>query len=351
VIDDCSVTLLRQDMKMGAVTHAPQVEVPDRPDEHGRQRRGVASPPDAVLVVHGGAGPRRTGGDGRSDAELRGALELAVDAGWRRLGAGAEAACVAAVCVLEDCPLFNAGIGAALAADAGVWCDATLMSADGYAGAVAAVQGIRHPILAAQALAHAEAGPLLWAGRSTELAALHDLELIAPELMVTERQRCRLDSHRARQGVHESTAHDDGDRAGTVGAICLDATGRLAAATSTGGFCGKAPARVGDSAIFGAGTWAHPLTCAVSATGDGEPFLRVLFAHQIHARMLHASQDLATAACDALAAVRDAGGRGGAICIDAHGIIATPVSSDIMYRASRRTGQRTYTALGGPTAR
>src|SRR5918992_589985 len=76
-----------------------------------------------------------------------------------------------------------AGVGSALAADAGVWCDATLMSAEGYAGAVAAVQGIRHPILAAQALAHAEAGPLLWAGRSTELAALHDLELIDPELM------------------------------------------------------------------------------------------------------------------------------------------------------------------------
>lgn len=321
------------------MTHAARA---NRADELGWQGQGPAWTPDAVLVVHGGAGPRRSKEDGRSDAELRRVLELAIDSGWRQLAAGAEAACVAAVCALEDCPLFNAGIGSALATDAGVWCDAALMS-EGYAGAVAAVQGIRHPILAAQALAHADGGPLLWAGRSAELAALHDLERVDPELMVTQRQLRRLAASRARQGERDKT--------GTVGAVCLDATGRLAAATSTGGFCGKAPARVGDSAIFGAGTWAHPLTCAISATGDGEPFLRVLFAHDVHARMLHGGQDLATAARGALAAVRAAGGRGGAICVDARGIIATPVSSDIMYRAARRVGRRTYTALGGSSAR
>lgn len=336
---------------MALVTPAAIDEMPDHADAQDRQGRGPASPSGPVLVVHGGAGPRRTE-DERSDVELRGALELAIDAGWRRLAAGAEAACVAAVCMLEDCPLFNAGIGSALAADAGVWCDATLMSGEGYAGAVAAVQGIRHPILAAQALAHADGGPLLWAGRSAELAALHHLELVNPELMVTERQRRRLAARLAHESERHATAQDDrGGTTGTVGAVCLDATGRLAAATSTGGFCGKAPARVGDSAVFGAGAWAHPLTCAVSATGAGEPFLRVLFAHQIHMRMLHGGQDLATAARDALAVVGDAGGLGGAICVGADGVIATPLSSEIMYRASRRLGQRTYTALGGPSAR
>lgn len=259
---------------------------------------------------------------------------------------------MAAVCLLEDCPLFNAGIGSTLAADAGVWCDATLMSAGGRAGSVAGLQGIRHPILAARALAHADGGPLLWAGRAAELAALHDLELVDPELMVTERQRRRLAAHRTAEGEREARSQGKGEGEGggmgTVGAVCLDSTGRLAAATSTGGFCGKSPARVGDSAILGAGTWAHALTCAVSATGDGESFLRVLFAHQIHARMLHGSQGLAAAARDALAAVGEAGGRGGAICLDAHGTIAMPISSDVMYRASRRSGQRTFTALGGP---
>ena len=296
-----------------------------------------------VLVVHGGAGPRRADDDGRSDAELRRELAVAVDAGWLQVSAGAEAACIAAVSVLEDSPLFNAGTGSVLAADGGVWCDATLMCGDGRAGAVAAVQGIRHPILAAQALAHADPGPLLWAGSTAELAALHDLELVDPGLMVTERQRRRLAARRFREGGYDAAA-------GTVGAVCLDATGRLAAATSTGGFCGKPPARVGDSAIFGAGTWAHPDTCAVSATGDGEAFLRVLFAHDIHARMLFGGEDLAAAADTALAAVRAAGGLGGAICVDARGAIAMPFSSDVMYRAWRCADRRTYTAIGGSEA-
>jgi isoaspartyl peptidase/L-asparaginase-like protein (Ntn-hydrolase superfamily) len=239
--------------------------------------------------------------------------------------------------VLEDSPLFNAATGSALAADGAVWCDATLMSADGRAGAVAAVQGIRHPILAARALAHAAHGPLLWAGGSDQLAELHELERLDPARMVTERQRRRLAAQQARRAEDEPAA-------GTVGAVCLDALGGLAAATSTGGYCGKLPARVGDSAVFGAGTWAHPRTCAVSATGDGEAFLRVLFAHEVHARMLHGGEDVAAAAAAALAAVRQAGGLGGAICVDAGGAIATPLSSEVMYRAWRRGGQRTYTS-------
>lgn len=292
-----------------------------------------------VLIVHGGAGARRAD-DARSEAEIGHSLELALDAGWRRLSDGAEAACVAAVCVLEDSALFNAGRGSALAADAGVWCDATLMCATGRAGAVAAIQGIRHPILAAQALARCDQRPLLWAGDSLKLAARHGLERLDPELMITERQRRRLAAQRSRRV--------DDDAAGTVGAVCLDARGQLAAATSTGGYCGKPPARVGDSAIFGAGTWAHPMTCAVSATGDGESFLRVLFAHDVHARMLYGRDDLATSASAGLAAVRQAGGLGGAICIDASAAIAMPITSDVMYRAWRRAGEPPHTALGGP---
>jgi isoaspartyl peptidase/L-asparaginase-like protein (Ntn-hydrolase superfamily) len=295
-----------------------------------------------ILIVHGGAGPRRAGDDARSDAELRRELERAIAAGWQHVDADAEAACVAAVCLLEDSPLFNAGTGSALAADGGVWCDATLMGGDGRAGAVAAVAGIRNPIRAAQALAQADRGPLLWAGRSAELAALHDLELLDRELMVTERQRRRLAAHRSGPGEQEA--------GGTVGAVCLDAAGRLAAATSTGGFCGKSPARVGDSAIFGAGTWAHSQTCAVSASGAGEPFLRVLFAHEVHARMRYGGEGITAAARAALAAVRAAGGVGGAICVDGHGAIAMPVSSDVMHRAWRRGGEPTYTALGGSEA-
>ncbi len=297
---------------------------------------GPAAAP--VLIVHGGAGRRRAQADERADGDLRRALADAVEAGWAHMAEGAEAACVAAVCVLEDTPLFNAGTGSALAADGGVWCDASLMCGDGRAGAVAAVQGLRHPVCAAQALARQAAPPLLWTGRAAELAGRHDLEQVEPQLMVIERQRRRLAAHLA-SPVSSSTG-------GTVGAVCLDAAGRLAAATSTGGYVGKPPARVGDAAVVGAGTWAADGTCAVSATGDGEAFMRVLFAHEVHARMLHAGETLAVASGAALAAVRAAGGRGGAICVGADGAMAIPVSSEIMFRAWRRAGERTRTALG-----
>jgi beta-aspartyl-peptidase (threonine type) len=124
-------------------------------------------------------------------------------------------------------------------------------------------------------------------------------------------------------------------------------TGDLAAATSTGGYVGKSPARIGDSAIIGAGTWAARGTCAISATGDGEAFMRTLFAHEVHARILHAGEPLATAAAAALEAVRVAGGRGGAICVGADGALAMPVTSDVMARAWRRVGEATRIALGG----
>ena len=302
-----------------------------------------------ILIVHGGAGPRRARVDERAEADLRRELARAVDAGWQHLDAGAEAACVAAVCVLEDSRLFNAATGSALAADGGVWCDASLMCGDGRSGAVAAVQGIRHPIRAAQALAHDDRGPLLWTGRSAQLAALHELEQIDPELMVTERQRRRLAAHFARR--REGSRGAAGASGGTVGAVCLDASGALAAATSTGGYVGKPPSRIGDSAIAGAGTWADASTCAISATGDGEAFLRVLFAHEIHARMLRGSEALADAAGAALAAVGQAGGLGGAICVGADGAIAVPVSSEVMSRAWRRGGEQTHTALGGENDR
>ena len=295
--------------------------------------------PAPVLIVHGGAGPERSA-DRALDGERRRALEHAIRCGWEQLGGGAEAACVAAVCALEDEPLFNAGTGSALAADGGVWCDATLACSDGRAGAVAAVQGFEHPILAAQALAHADRGPLLWAGRSAELAARHGLERIDPARMITEHQLRRLEAQRARRAARRGEAASPG----TVGAVCLDAGGRMAAATSTGGYCGKPPARVGDSAILGAGTWAHPRTCAVSATGDGEAFIRAAFAHEIHARMLHGGEDLATAAAAALATVGAAGGLGGAICVDAGGTIAMPISEGTMARAWRKGGGRTETA-------
>jgi isoaspartyl peptidase/L-asparaginase-like protein (Ntn-hydrolase superfamily) len=273
-----------------------------------------------VLLIHGGAGPRP-----RRDVdpeERLASLRTALAAGAARLEEGALCACIAAVCALEDAPLFNAGLGSALARDGGAWCDAAVMTGDGRAGAVAGVSGIRHPVQAAAAV-RAEGEMVLWAGHSDTLAARYGLERVPPDSLVTDRQRDRLRSHLAR---------GDEPGLGTVGAVCLAALGRLAAATSTGGRTGKAPARVGDSPLIGAGTWAGAETCAISATGEGEAFILTSFGHEVHARMRHTGQPLDVAAREALQDVLAAGGRGGAICVGADGSFAMPATTEVFQR-------------------
>jgi L-asparaginase / beta-aspartyl-peptidase len=275
-----------------------------------------------VLLVHGGAGPRRPD-DGHAPDRLA-ALAAALQAGAARLEHGALSACIAAVCALEDEPLFNAGVGSVLARDGRAWCDAAVMTGDGRAGAVGGVSGIRHPVLAAAAI-RAEGEMVLWAGHSETLATRYGLERAGGDTLVTDRQRERLEAHL--EGSEEP-----GMGMGTVGAVCLDGRGRLAAATSTGGRTGKAPARVGDSPLVGAGTWAEAGTCAVSATGEGEAFIVASFAHDVHARMRHAGQPLGAAAEGALRDVLAAGGRGGAICVGADGSFAMPATDEVFQR-------------------
>lgn len=274
------------------------------------------------MLVHGGAGPRRKD-DGHAPDRLA-ALRTALAAGAAHLDDGALSACIAAVCALEDEPLFNAGFGAVLARDGGAWCDAAVMTGDGRAGAVAGVSGIRHPVLGAAAV-RAEGEMVLWAGHSEALVERYGLERAGPDALVTDRQRERLDAHL-------SGSEDRGMGMGTVGAVCLDRRGRLAAATSTGGRTGKAPARVGDSPLIGAGTWANARTCAVSATGEGEAFIVASFAHEVHARMRHAREPLDAAAQEALRDVLAAGGRGGAICVAADGSFSMPATDEVFQR-------------------
>jgi beta-aspartyl-peptidase (threonine type) len=233
-----------------------------------------------VVIVHGGAGPGPPGGASRTDAERAVALERAVAVAFAHVDAGALEACVAAVCELEDSPLFNAGCGSVLARDGGVWCDAAVMAGDGRAGAVAAVTGVMNPIRAARAVLDDDE-TLLWAGHSRGLVARYGLQAANPAQLVTPAARARLDAHLGGRRQPPS---------GTVGAVCLDRSASLAAATSTGGKVGKHPSRVGDSALVGAGTWADARTCAVSATGAGEAFIRAVYAHEVHARLLLAAR-------------------------------------------------------------
>jgi len=283
---------------------------------------------DPVIVVHAGAGAFSE--DLREhEADCRDALERALSSAATVLADGQDAVAgvVAAVMVLESFPLFNAGHGAALCADGSVELSAALMrGSDRAAGGAAGITRTRHPILAAAALL--DAPQVLMIGeRADHYAAAHGAEQWEPARFVTDRQFRRLAERGARTGPPEH---------GTVGAVCLDCEGVLAAGTSTGGILGQAPGRVGDSPLIGAGTWADQQV-AVSCTGDGEAFIRV-GAARLLAALVEQGLAIERAAQIVIDEVGRFGGTGGLIALDAHGNVATPFSTAAMPRGVGRGG-------------
>ncbi|MFL5781380.1 MAG: isoaspartyl peptidase/L-asparaginase family protein [Thermoleophilaceae bacterium] len=275
---------------------------------------------EPALAVHGGAGPRAP----RDEAPYRDALGAALDAGWRALGAGGPLDAVqAAVELLEDAPLFNAGRGSVLTADGRVEMDAAIASAAG-AGAVACVTRVRNAVRLARGVMERTPHVLI-AGRGAEALAVEwDLETMKPDWFVVTRERDRL----ARAAAPETAG------GGTVGAVARGADGTLAAATSTGGVRGQLPGRVGDSPLLGAGTYADE-RCAVSATGDGEAVIRAVAAYEI-ARLASDGVPLAEAAERVLRErVGAHGGSGGVIALAADGPPALPFTTAMMHRGWR----------------
>jgi beta-aspartyl-peptidase (threonine type) len=286
--------------------------------------------PAPVIVVHAGAGG--LGDDLREqEAECRAALERALNAGAQALsGPGGDAigAVCAAVMVMEGFPLFNAGYGSVLCSDGSVEMSAAVMrGSDRAAGAMAILRRTRHPIAAARTLL--DAPPILLAGeRADAHAAAAGLEQHDPSEFVTERQRARLQRWLSRQ--------EESDR-GTVGAVCLDAGGLLAAATSTGGRLGQRPGRIGDSPLIGAGTWADPRV-AVSCTGAGEAFIRAGAGRLLGALVAHGiALDQATSAV--MREIAECDGVGGLIAVDADANVSTPFSTEAMPRGVLRLGE------------
>jgi isoaspartyl peptidase/L-asparaginase-like protein (Ntn-hydrolase superfamily) len=270
-----------------------------------------------AVAIHGGAGVMRRDTPGE---QHRAVLEQALQAALA--GKTAIEAVIAAVVVLEDSPLFNAGRGSCFNADGEIEMDASIMDgATLRAGAVAAVRRVRNPVLAARAVMEKTRHVLLAGESADRFAEAQGLKLEAPEYFQTE---ARLKALKAGQtGYH-----------GTVGAVALDSHGNLASATSTGGYTGKMPGRVGDSPLIGAGTYADNRACAVSGTGLGEAFMRAAVGHDVCARMLYAKVSLAAAARAALRSVAAIGGDGGLIAVDRRGNIAMPFNSEGMFRAS-----------------
>ena len=285
--------------------------------------------PDAfeyALVLHGGAGsmdPERMQEEVQD--RYRNVLDSALQLGLNVLESGGSSldAVVAVITFMEDHPLFNAGRGAVFTSEGKNELDASVMTGqDLNAGAVAGVTDIKNPILAARAVMERSDHVMLAGEGATVFAEEMGLELVDPSYFFTP------DRYESFQRARES------EKQGTVGCVALDRDGNLCAGTSTGGISNKRYGRVGDSPIIGAGTYANNRTCGVSATGQGEYFIRWTVAHDISALMEYQGMDIEEAAGTVvLEKLAEAGGDGGVVCLDSRGRSAMVTNTKGMFRA------------------
>ena len=290
------------------------------------------------LVIHGGAGSM---GSGEMDRELESSalagLEEALSAGASRLVANGSAldAVEAAVRILEESPCFNAGRGSVLAHDGHIELDAAMM--DGRtrrAGAVAGLRTTRAPVSLARVLL--EDGPHVFlSGEDADrFASARGLMQVENGWFETRERRRQLDELLAGGGFDEAVKY------GTVGAVAVDHSGHVAAATSTGGLTAKRWGRIGDSPLIGAGTYADDRSAAVSATGSGEYFIRAVAGHEVAARVRLGGETLQQAVDGVLADIQLLGGTGGLIAVAPSGDWAWGFTTPAMYRGIADAGGR-----------
>ena len=298
-----------------------------------------ASP--VAIVIHGGAGrmnkakltPAR-------QKEYHTTLEASLRAGHailKKSGSSLDAV-QAAIIVMEDSPLFNAGKGAVFTSEGRNELDASLM--DGRtleAGAVGGVTTLKNPILAARAVMDHTPHVLLTNQGAEAFAKNMRLVLVKPNYFYTDQRWRQLQEWKKKKAEGKNTFLDGkhADYFGTVGCVALDAKGNIAAGTSTGGLTGKQFGRIGDSPIIGAGTYANNKTCGISCTGHGEYFIRYAVAHDISAHMEYKNSTLAEAARDIVQIkLKKAKGNGGIIGLDAKGNIVMEFNTTAMNRGS-----------------
>lgn len=331
----------------GSVVHLPAgtVERPTFVRNYAARAGELAEVPRWSLAIHGGAGIiERAAMTADKERAYRAALDQALRAGGAVLDKGGAAldAVAAAVRVLEDDPLFNAGRGAVFTAEGRNELDAAIM--DGRtqkAGAVAGITRTRHPIDLARAVMDHSPHVMLIGPGADRFSVEQGLEQADPAWFRTEERWQQLLAWRRKQ----QAAIDPTHLFGTVGAVALDADGNLAAATSTGGMTGKRWGRVGDSPIIGAGTYAKNGQCAVSATGSGEYFIRESAARQLCDRVAWRGESLKDAAQATIMAVGAIGGDGGLIAMGPDGHPAFGINDLGMYRGSMAADSPPRTAI------
>ncbi|GEO06629.1 L-asparaginase [Adhaeribacter aerolatus] len=301
-----------------------------------------------AIAVHGGAGTiLRSAMSPEKERHYLNALESAVKVGHHILASGRTAleAVIKTVQYLEDEPIFNAGKGSVFTheghheMDAAVMCGQTLT-----AGAVAGVRQVRNPILLADEV-RMQSEHVLLSGAGAE-------EFGRERGLIFEPDSYFYDEYRYQQWLEAQRTdtvtldHTEDRKFGTVGAVAVDVSGNLAAATSTGGMTNKKYNRIGDSPIIGAGTYAANHTCAVSCTGHGEYFMRAVVAYDVACLMEYKGVNLQQA-CDYV--VKDKlvkqGGEGGLIAVDQAANIILSFNSEGMYRASRLNNESIYSRI------
>jgi L-asparaginase / beta-aspartyl-peptidase len=326
----------------------------------------VAQDTGPVLVIHGGAGTiTRSQMTPEREQLFRQTLEEALRAGYDILQDGGTSldAVVAAVRLMEDSPLFNAGYGAVLTSEGTVELDASIMDGIGRtAGSVAGLRHIRNPIDLARIVMERSAHVMMIGEGAEQFAAEHQVPTVTNDHFITEHRRQQLIQAQQRErevldGPEESDSRRESSpgydaeplekRFGTVGAVALDMQGNLAAATSSGGMTNKRFGRVGDVPIIGAGTYADNETLAVSATGHGEFFIRGVVSHDIASMMRYGGMSLEDASRRAIEKLGAMGGTGGVVALDRRGNIAMPFNTEGMYRGFIDQKGRVYVAIYG----
>jgi beta-aspartyl-peptidase (threonine type) len=299
------------------------------------------------FVIHGGAGTiLKSNMTPELEAAYRDKLKEALMVGYNILKNDGKSldAVEAALRILEDSPLFNAGKGVVLTSEGTAEMDASIMDGKTLnAGAVAAIKHIKNPISLARLVMEQSPHVMMVGDGAEAFAKQHGVELVPQEYFITEKRQKEL--QRAKEAENKqskpskATTPEKPSQApvdkkhGTVGAVALDKSGNLAAGTSTGGMTNKKFGRIGDSPIIGAGTYANNRTCAVSATGHGEFFIRSVVAYDISALMEYKGMSLKDAANMVIMnKLEKLGGDGGVIAIDHDGNIAMPFNTAGMYR-------------------
>ena len=331
----------------GSVIHLPsgQVDHPVFVRQYAARAGEVVEVPRWSLAIHGGAGVIERGTlPPEKEKAYRAGLDGALRVGSAVLDNGGAAldAVAAAVRVLEDNPLFNAGRGAVFTAEGKNELDAAIMDGKTQkAGAVAGVTRTRHPVDLARAVMDKSPHVMLAGAGADRLSVEQGLEQVDPGWFRTDDRWQQLLNWRKKQ----TAAIDPTHLFGTVGAVAIDAEGNLAAATSTGGMTGKRWGRIGDSPIIGAGTYAKNGQCAVSATGSGEYFIRESAARQVCDRVAWHGESLADAAQATIMAVGAIGGDGGLIAMGPDGRPAFAINDLGMYRGRMTAGGTPQTAI------